>query len=525
NSLYKHTNLQVSDGIIMLALVESGTEPKLLNLKDALVEYLEHQKTVITRRTRYELAKAEERAHILEGLVLALANIDEVIRIIKESTDKVDANNKLTASFALTERQANAILEMRLQRLTSLEVEKLRDELTQLEAQIADYKDILANEARVLSIIKTDLETIREKYPSERRTEVSMDFGEIEDVDLIDEEDVVISMTHSGYVKRLPVSEYKAQRRGGMGVTAHRPKDEDFVEKMFVCSTHDDILLFSNLGKVYAIKAYEIPEAQRAARGRAMVNIVQIGQDEKIAAMIPMTENETGYIAMATKLGLIKKTDISEFARIQKGGKIAIRIVEDDELISVQFTTGSNELLVASREGKCIRFAESDVRPMGRDTQGVKAMELGEGDMLVDMLVLDPDKELLTITSNGYGKRSDIEDYRLQGRAGKGIKAGEFNAKTGYLVNMKLVGEDDDVMIISENGTIIRMHVSDISKIGRNTVGVRVMNVKDSRVATASITEREETDESEDPETEDSETDDESVSSESETVTDEDGEE
>ena len=363
NSLYKHTNLQISDGIIMLALVENGTEPKLLNLKDFLTVYLDHQKDVITRRTRFDLAKTEERAHIVEGLVLALAHIDEVIRIIKESKDKVEANAKLTTAFALTERQANAILEMRLQRLTSLEVEKLQDELNQLHAQIADLKDILANESRVYAIIKTDLEIIREKYPSKRRTEISMEYGEIEDADLIDEEDVVVSMTHSGYVKRLPSAEYKAQRRGGMGITAHRPKDEDFVEKMFVCSTHDDILLFSNLGKVYSIKCYEIPEAQRTARGRAIVNIVQIGQDEKITAMIPLKENEDGYIAMATRQGLIKKTAMSEFARIQKSGKIAIRIVEGDELISVQFTSGDDEMIIASRQGKCIRFSEGDVLP------------------------------------------------------------------------------------------------------------------------------------------------------------------
>ncbi len=493
NSLYKHTNLQISDGIIMLALVENGTEPKLLNLKDFLTVYLDHQKDVITRRTRFDLAKTEERAHIVEGLVLALAHIDEVIRIIKESKDKVEANAKLTTAFALTERQANAILEMRLQRLTSLEVEKLQDELNQLHAQIADLKDILANESRVYAIIKTDLEIIREKYPSKRRTEISMEYGEIEDADLIDEEDVVVSMTHSGYVKRLPSAEYKAQRRGGMGITAHRPKDEDFVEKMFVCSTHDDILLFSNLGKVYSIKCYEIPEAQRTARGRAIVNIVQIGQDEKITAMIPLKENEDGYIAMATRKGLIKKTAMSEFARIQKSGKIAIRIVEGDELISVQFTSGDDEMIIASRQGKCIRFSEGDVRPMGRDTQGVRAMELAEGDVLVDMLVIDHGKDILTLTSNGFGKRSSIEDYRLQGRAGKGIKAGVFNEKTGDLVNLKLVGEDDDIMIISENGTIIRMHASDISRIGRNTVGVRVMNVKESKVATVAVTEREET--------------------------------
>lgn len=497
NSLYKHTELQKSDGIIMLALVDG--EPKILNLKECLYYYLEHQKDVIVRRTRYDLSKAEERAHILEGLVLALANIDEVIRIIKESADKVDACAKLTNAFALTDRQANAILEMRLQRLTSLEVEKLKEELKALEAQIIDYKDILAREERVLGIIKTDLELIREKYPSERKTEISMEYGAIDDIDLIDKEDVVVSMTHTGYVKRLPIDEYKAQRRGGMGITAHRPKEEDFVEKMFICSTHDDILLFSNKGKVYSIKCYEIPEAQRTARGRAIVNIVQIDPDEKITAMIPMQGGEQGFIALATAKGLIKKTSLDEFARIPKSGKIAIKIVEGDELISGQFTSGQDEIIVASREGKCIRFSEEDVRPMGRDTQGVRALELNEGDRLVDMLVLDHAKKLITISSNGYGKRSEIDDYRLQCRAGKGIKAGVFNDKTGYLVNLKQVGEDDDIMIISENGTIIRMHVTDVSIIGRNTVGVRVMNVKDSQVATVAVTERDDEAETEAP--------------------------
>ena len=490
NMLYKHTQLQTSNGIILLALVDG--EPKVLNLKECIHYYIEHQKEVIVRRTRYDLNKAEERAHIVAGLVLALANIDEVIAIIKQSADKNVACEKLMQAFELTDKQANAILEMRLQRLTSLEVEKLQEELAQLERTIADLKDILANEQRVFDIIKADLCTIRDGYPSERKTELSYDYGEIDVEDLIEEEEVVISMTHSGYVKRQPVAEYKAQRRGGMGVTAHKPKEEDFVEKLFISSTHDNILFFSSYGKVYSIKGYEIPEAQRQARGRAIVNLLQIEQDEKITAVIPLAKDTQGFIAMATRKGLIKKTALEEFANIRKVGKIAIKINEGDELISVQFTTGSDELIIASKEGKCIRFSESGVRPMGRDTQGVRAMSLNEDDYLVDMLVVRPDCQILTITSNGYGKRSDVEDYRLQGRAGKGIKAGVFNEKTGYLVNLKIVNENEDVMIISNNGTIIRMHVSDISMIGRNTQGVRVMRLKDSEVATVAIAPREE---------------------------------
>ena len=490
NTLYKRTNLQISDGIIMLALVENGTEPRTLNLREIFTYYLAHQKEVITRRTRYELNKTEERAHIVSGLVLALANIDEVIKIIKESSDKFAAIAKLTEAFELDEKQANAILEMRLQRLTSLEVDKLKDELTALEATIADLKDILAHEERVMAIIRADLIDIKNRYPSPRRTEISVDYGSIEDADLIDKEDVVISLTHSGYIKRLPVTEYKAQNRGGMGITAHKPKDEDYVEKMFISSTHDDILLFSSLGKVYSVKGYEIPEANRTSRGRAVVNIVRLDQGEKIQSVLPVTEDTGGYIVIATKKGVIKKTTTKEYDRIPKNGKIAIRLPEGDEVISVQFTTGDNELMVASREGKCIRFSENDVRSRGRTATGVRAMKLSAGDELVDMLVVNPEFDIFTLTSNGYGKRSSVEDYRIQSRGGKGIKAGVFNEKTGYLVNMKLVSDENDIMIITTGGTIIRMHADSISQIGRATRGVRVMNVKDSLVATVDVAER-----------------------------------
>ncbi len=500
NTLYKHTNLQVSDGIILLALVENGTEPKYLSIRDILYYYLEHQKEVIVRRTKFDLAKTEERAHIVEGLVLALANIDEVIRIIKESTDKNDANLKLTTAFELSEKQANAILEMRLQRLTSLEVEKLKEELEGLHATIADLKDILGSEARVLEIIKNDLIAIKGKYPSERKTEISVDYGDIEDADLIDEEDVVISMTHGGYVKRFPVAEYRAQNRGGVGITGHRPKEDDFVEQMFVCSTHNDILFFSNFGKVYSIKGYNIPEANRTARGRAIVNLMQLSAGEKIAAILPVYENGTGYLVMATKKGLIKKTATSEFEHILKSGKIAIKINDDDELISVQFAGGEDEVMVASRFGKCIRFKETDVRPMGRDTMGVRAIDVAEGDAVVDMLVLREGYDILTVSENGYGKRTNPEDYRLQSRAGKGIKAGIFNEKTGLLVNMKLVSDSDDIMLVTSAGIVIRMHAESVSQIGRNTRGVRLMNVRDGVVATVAVTEKDDSAEVEAPE-------------------------
>ncbi len=491
NTLYKHTNLQISDGLIMLALVD-GT-PRTLNLREFIYYYLEHQKEIITRRTKFDLAKTEERAHILRGLVIAQASIDEVVEVCRNAIDKADCVKKLTDNFELDERQATAVAELRLYRLSHLEVDKLKDELAQLEATIADLKDILARECRVLEIIKNDLLEIKRKYPSERKTEIAVDFdGEIVDADLIPVEQVVISMTHTGYVKRLPVSEYRAQNRGGKGITAHRPKEEDFVESMFVCSSHDDILLFSDMGKVYRIKAYEIPEATRIARGRAIVNIVQIAQDEKINTLMPVQHGQHGSIAFATRKGLIKKTRLSEFARINKNGKIAIKLNEGDDLMSVVLTTGRSELMIASRSGKCIRFSEQDIRSMGRDTAGVKAMKLTGDDCLVDMLVVDETKDVLTVTSKGFGKRSDIEDYRLQGRAGKGIKAGIFNEITGELVNMKQVTDNDDVMIISDGGTVIRMHCSDISRIGRNTKGVRLMRLKDGAVATIALTARDE---------------------------------
>jgi DNA gyrase subunit A len=493
----------------MLVLVNG--EPKVCSLKEILDNYIAHQMEVITRRTRYDLSKMLEREHILKGLVIALANIDEVIDIIRKSKDKYEATDKLIEAFELSEKQANAILEMRLQRLTSLEVEKLKEELSALEISIKDLQDILANEQRVKDIVKTDLLTIKEKYSSPRKSELSYDYGEIDIADLIERQDIVISMTHMGYVKRIPVSEYKSQRRGGKGIIAHKPKDEDFVENMYVSSTHDDILFFTNFGKVYSIKGYEIPEAQRVARGRAIVNLIQLSNGEKVEALIPISDEliaefkekeengqEVPCIIMATKNGLIKKTSITEFESIRKGGKIAISIVEGDELISVGLVKGDNEIIIASHEGKCIRFSEKDVRAMGRDTQGVRCMLISEEDRLVEMTVVKEGYDVLTISSLGFGKRSDIEDYRLQSRGGKGIKAGVFNDKTGTLVSLKLVKEDNDIMLIADNGIVIRTPACDISKIGRDTKGVKVMRIDGGRVVTVAVVAHQE-DEKEEP--------------------------
>ena len=544
NSLYKQTNLQTSGGIILLALV--GTDPKILNLKEILSYFVDHQIDVIERRTRYDLAKTKEREHIVKGLVIALANIDEVIAIIKRSKDKDDATNQLKSAFLLDDKQCTAILEMRLQRLTSMEVEKLNEELRQLEATIADLEDILQKPERVRAIVRNDLLDIKNRYPSPRKTEISTDYADICEADLIEREDVVISMTHLGYVKRIATKECKSQRRGGKGVTAHKPKDEDFVENMFVCSTHDDLLFFSSLGKVYRIRAFEVPEATKGAtRGRAIVNLIQVSNGERITAVIPRkerigeeleteidengnevvtdenvvaeavsendessetTEKSTdGYIMMATKFGLIKKTALSEFDSIRKSGKIAISLLPGDELISVQLTNGDDQVLIGTHEGKCIRFSENDVRAMGRDTQGVRSIDLDDGDYVIDMTKVQPDDTIITITSNGYGKRSSIEEYRLQSRAGKGIRAGIFNEKTGYLVGIKPVREGEDIMMISSTGIAIRTSVDEISLISRSTQGVKVMRLDGASIATIAITPHE--DEEEATEGEDGEID------------------
>ena len=495
NMLYKHTPMQKGDGIIFLALV-NGT-PRILNLKEMLFYYLEHQKEVVTRRTKFDLEKAEERAHILRGLVIALANVDEVVRIIKASADKNEASTKLCEAFLLTDKQANAILEMRLQRLTSMEVHKLQEELAELEKLIAELKDVLEHPVKILEIIKKELNEIKDKYATPRLTEISMDYGDIDIADLIEKEDVIISLTHFGYIKRQPVAEYKSQKRGGVGVSSLKTKEEDFVETMFVSSTHDDLLFFTNLGKVYCKKAFEVPEASRQAKGRAIINLLQLSEGESVTQIIKLTEDMKGNLVMATKNGLIKKTSLEEFNKIRKVGKIAIKLLDDDKLISVNVSSGEDEIIVASHNGKCIRFKESDIRQMGRDTQGVRSLNLDKGDYIVDMAVIKPNSEIFTISEKGYGKRSDVSEYRLQIRGGKGIKAGVFNSKTGKLVNLKQIDGDSDIMLIADNGTIIRLRANEISKIGRDTQGVRTMRIKDDnyKVVCASVIPHEEEEE------------------------------
>lgn len=495
NMLYKHTNLQISNSMIMLALI-NGT-PKIMNIKEILEAYIAHQKDVVRRRVQFDLDKALEKEHILKGLVIALASIDEVIAIIKKSPDKNAAAEKLMEAFMLSDKQANAILEMRLSRLTSLEVEKLNDELNNLERDINSYREILADPAKIIGIIKDELTEIKDKYNEPRRSEITFDYSSIDIADLIEREDVVISMTHFGYIKRMPVSEYKAQRRGGVGITAHKTKDEDFVENVFMVNTHDDLLFFTNRGKVYRVKAYEIPEATRTAKGRAIVNILPLDDGEVVTATLPIKlpidENIDYYIVMATKNGLIKKTALTEFESIRKDGKIAISLVDDDELIATRLTTGNEEILMASSGGKCIRFNEQDVRPTGRTSQGVRSIYLEGDEKAIDMTIVNETSEVFTITEKGYGRRTDISEYRLQTRGGKGVKAGNLTDKTGNVVNLKLVSPEEDIMIIADNGIIIRVRVDEISKIGRATQGVKVMRLRDEgKVVAVAVVPREE---------------------------------
>ena len=495
NMLYKHTMLQQSSGIIMLALVNGV--PRVLNLKEMLYYYLEHQKEVLIRKTKFDLKKAQEREHIVKGLVIALASIDEVIKVIKASKDKQDAMVNLTANFELDEIQAKAILDMTLSKLTNLEVEKLKEELAELERLIADLNNILETPSRVLQIIRDNLENIKNTFGDERKTEISLEMGGIDIEDLIAEEDVIISMTHMGYIKRMAMDEYKAQHRGGVGITAHKTKDEDFVEKIFITSTHDDLYFFTNLGKVYSLKAYEIPEAQRQAKGRAMINLLQLSLGEKVATIIPVKKDAKGNLIMATKNGLIKKTPLSEYENIRKGGKIAIKLLEGDELIGVDITSGRDDILIASHEGKCIRFNETDVRQVGRDSQGVRSMKLNEGDFIVDMAIVNDESKIITITENGFGKQTDASEFRLQQRGGMGVKACILNEKTGKLIALKQLEDDCDLMMIADTGVIIRTHVADISTYSRVSQGVRIMKLKNNaKIVSVALAKREDYEES-----------------------------
>ena len=492
NMLFKHTELQKSVSMIFLAL-DDGT-PKIMNLKEILAAYVKHQQDVVDRRTKFDLAKAEDKNHILSGLVIALQNIDEVIAIIRSAKDRAEAQGKLMAAFDLSDKQANAILDIRLHRLTSMEVDSLVAEMEETEKNIAYYKSILADPALRDSIIKDEMLEIKRKFGAERKSEITYAYSGLNIADMIAREDVVISTTHFGYVKRVPLKEYRSQHRGGVGVTAHKPKDEDFVTDIFTCCTHDDLFFFTNFGRAYVIKAFEVPEAARTARGRAIVNLLQLMEGEKITTILPVTEAQgrEGNLVLATKLGKIKRTALSEFASVRRTGKIAIALNEGDELISAQLTMGGEELIMASSLGKCIRFKEDTVRLMGRTAAGVRSMKIGEDDYIVNMEVIHEGDEVLTVTENGYGKRTDIEEYRVQGRAGSGIKAGTFNEKTGRIAALKTVKVEGDLMLITESGVIIRTHIDEISKIGRAGQGVKIMAAGklNSKVVGVALSER-----------------------------------
>ena len=492
NFLYKHTQMQETFGAIMLALVDG--EPKILSLKSMLTHYVDHQKEVITRRTRYELNKAEARAHILEGLLIALDRIDAVISLIRSKRTTQEAREGLMETFGLSEKQAQAILDMRLQRLTGLERDKIQLEFDELVKLIAHLKEVLANERMILDIVKTEISEIRARFADERRTEITAMDGEIDMLDLIQEEDMVVTMTHFGYVKRLPKSTYKAQKRGGKGVTATATKDEDYVDQVYVTSTHDPIMFFTNRGRVYQLMCYEIPEAGRTARGTAVVNLLQLEAGEKVTVMLPMPKEkvEGHYLVMATCGGTIKRTALDEFTNLRKSGLIAIVLKEDDDLIRVALTDGTRDILVGTKKGMSIRFTEDDMRPIGRAAMGVKAIELDAGDEVVDMAFTEEGAQILSITELGYGKRTAIEEYRPQSRGGKGIKAMNLTEKTGNLVCQLPVHDGEDLMIITDDGTIIRTPVSSISTLGRNTQGVRIMRVTDSKVVGVARAEAEE---------------------------------
>ncbi|WP_052339613.1 DNA gyrase subunit A [Gorillibacterium massiliense] len=493
NNLYKHTALQSNFGIIMLAIVNN--EPKVLNLKDMLYYYLEHQKEVVRRRTEFDLKKAEARAHILEGLRIALDHLDEVIHLIRTSRSMETAREALMTRFDLSHDQAQAILDMRLSRLTGLEREKLEEEYAELMAKIAEYKEILADETRLLAIISDELQEIRVKFGDARRSEITIGEESILDEDLIPQEDVIITLSHSGYVKRLPVGTYRSQKRGGRGVIGMETKEHDFVEHLFVTNTHQFLMFFTDKGKAYRIKAYEIPEMSRTARGTPIINLLQIEQGEKISAVIPIEESGENelFLFFATQEGIVKKTPLDDYKYIRKGGLIAINLREEDRLIGVKLTDGKQEIIMGTKTGMSIRFPESDVRSMGRAATGVKGISIGEDDAVIDMDIVNEDNSVLIVTSQGYGKRTPMSDYRIQSRGGKGIKTLNITSKNGPVVGLKVVRDDEDLMIITTQGTIIRMSMDGINTMGRNTQGVRLINIKeDDEVATVSRVEKNE---------------------------------
>ncbi len=478
NRLYKHTQLQDSYSMIMLALVDG--QPKILNLYDMLNEYLKHQKEVVTRRTQYDLNKAEARAHILEGLRIALDNIDEVIKTIRQSYN--DAKIRLMENFGLTEIQAQAILDMRLARLQGLEREKIENEYAELMKKIRYYKELLADEKKIMSVIKDELLEVKEKYSDERRTKIVAAQDEIDEEDLIEEQQVAITLTHLGYIKRVSADNYKTQKRGGKGITGVTTRENDFVKDLILTSTHDYLMFFTNTGKVHTIKAYEIPEAQRTAKGTPAVNFLNLMQRERITAIIPIKEfNDDKYLIAVTKNGIIKKTSLSQFNTNRKSGLIAINLKEGDRLIGIKQTTGTSNVIIVTKNGKCICFSETDVRPMGRMAGGVRAIKLEEDDTVCAMELAEKEEELLVVTQKGYGKRTPVEDYKIQARGGKGLLTydkAKFK-KTGELIGAMVVNEKDEILLINSDGIIIRIKADEVSRLGRATQGVKIMKVED----------------------------------------------
>lgn len=496
NKLYKHSQMEDTFSIIMIALVNG--QPKTLNLKEMLSHYLEHQKDIIIRRTKFDLEKAEDKAHILEGLKIALDHIDEVIRIIRTSKNDQIAKDILMENFNLSEKQAQAILDMRLRRLTGLEREKIEEDYNETIKLIQQLKEILSSEQLVLNIIKDELTEIKEKYSDKRRTEIALNVEEINIEDMIDEEDVVITLTHFGYIKRLPIDTYKSQRRGGKGIAAVTTREEDFVERLIITSTHDYLLFFTNKGKVYKLNVYEIPEAKRQAKGTAIVNLLQLEQDEQIAATIAIDrEWQHQYLVMATKKGIIKKTQLNQFENTRRSGLIAISIREDDELISVRPVNSGQEIIMITAKGMAIRFEEKEVRDMGRSAMGVKGISLAEEDEVVAMEIAEDGKDLLVVCEKGFGKRTDLDQYRLQSRGGKGVRTYNVTEKTGFLVGAKIVTDDDEILLITNDGIVIRLNVDNISRMGRNTKGVTLMKTDENKsiVSIAQIPKHEENEE------------------------------
>jgi len=476
NQLYKHTQMQETFGVIMLALVDN--RPRVLNLRQALDLYVEHRRDIVIRRTKYDLKKAQGRAHILEGFKIALANIDKIVALIKKSKSPDDAREQLMDKFDLTLRQTQAILEMQLQRLTGLERDKIEAEYLDLIKKIEFYKSLLASEKKILQVIKDEILAIKKKYGDERRTQIAAEVTELNIEDFIAEEDVVITISHTGYIKRLPVSTYRKQKRGGKGVTGAETKEEDFVEHLFIASTHDYILFFTNTGKVHWLKVHEIPQAGRISKGKAIINMLELAKDEHVTAFVPVKEFKEGsFLIMVTKKGLIKKTDIQAYSNPRKGGIIGIGIEDGDELIQVILTDGKQEILIATKDGKAIRFNESDVRDMGRGAKGVKGITLGEKDIVIGAQILKKDASILTVTINGFGKRTDMDEYRIQSRGGKGVINIKTSDRNGEAVGVLSVTDKDGIMLITEAGMIVRCSVKDLRETGRSTQGVRLMRL------------------------------------------------